>query len=88
MAFNNGIQQALKDPGENVILKRPTCEYYIEWWKLGTDERDIEAGRFRTNNLKHFVKLFGGFEDLSMVFLERCHDSRVLLDKRIGSRQV
>ena len=63
-------------------------EYYIEWWKLGTAETDIEAGQFRTNNLKHFVRLFGTFKHLTMVFLKRCHDDKVLLDKRIGSRQV
>ena len=63
-------------------------EYYIEWWKLGTDARDIEGGHFRTNNLKHFVRLFGTFKHLAMVLLKRCHDDKILYDRRIGSRQV
>ena len=65
----------------------PKYEYYMEWWKLGTAESDIEAGQFRVGNLKHFVRLFGSLKHLSMVFLKRCHDDKVLLDRRTGSRQ-
>ncbi len=66
----------------------PRYEYYIEWWKLGTNESDIEAGQFRTRNLKHFVHLFGSLKHLSMIFLRRVHDNKTLLDRRTGSRQI
>jgi len=91
MAFNprpKDNSRDLKDPGTDAVLKCPKYEYYIEWWKLGTDARDIEAGQFRTSNLKHFINLFKGYKHLSLVFLQRCHDSKILYNKRTGSTQV
>jgi hypothetical protein len=87
MAFNLGIPEIKESTGD-VLLKRPKYEYYIEWWKLGSDAKDIEAGQFRTSNLKHFITVFKGHKHLSLVFLKRCHDDRVLYDMRTGSRQV
>ncbi len=87
MAFNLSINP-VKDPGTLLPAPAAKYEYYIEWWKLGTAESDIEAGQFRTVNLKHFIKLFKSYKHLSLVFLKRCHDERVLLDRRTGSRQV
>jgi hypothetical protein len=87
MAFNLNIPE-VKQPTGDVALKLNRYEYYIEWWKLGTAETDIEAGQFRTANLKHFINVFKSYKYLSLVFLKRCHDDRVLLDRRTGSRQV
>lgn len=61
--------------------------YYIEWWKLGNDERDIEASQFHTPSLDHFIATFKSCKHLSLVFLKRCHDNKVLYDKRAGSMQ-
>lgn len=91
MAFNprpEDVSSRSKDLPPAPVSKRPKYEYFVEWWRLGTDERDIEAGQFRTSDIKHFVKMFGRFKHLSMVFLRRCHDDKVLLDRRVGSRQV
>ena len=91
MAFNprsNNDTEKPKDPGDNVLLKRPKYEYYIEWWRLGTDSQDIEAGQFRVSNIKHFVRVFIGHKHLSLVHLRRCHDDKILYDRRTGSIQV
>ena len=87
MAYNLSIPTT-KQPDGDVVLKRPKYESYIEWWKLGTNDQDIEAGQFRTSNLKHFIKMFGGHKHLSLIFLQRCHDGKILFDRRTGSIQV
>ena len=87
MAHNLSINQ-LKDPGSATIVKLPRYEYYIEWWHLGTNAADIESGQFRTSNLKHFIRVFKKHTHLSLVYLRRIHDDKVLYDKRTGARQV
>jgi cytidylate kinase len=54
-------------------------EYHIEWWANG---KDIGASLINTSNLKHFLDAFKEHRHLRLVFLKRCHDNKVLYDKR------
>jgi hypothetical protein len=63
-------------------LKTGPMELYIEWWKLGTPEADIISATFSTISVKHFCKTFGKHKHLSMIFLRRECDQKVLYDRR------
>jgi hypothetical protein len=72
-------------PTHNDTVRRQrtgAMEVYIEWWKLGTDAGDINSGTFSTISIKHFCKTFGKHKHLSMVFLRRECDQKVLYDRR------
>jgi hypothetical protein len=65
-----------------IRLKQAPGEWYIEWWKLGTPEKDINCATFSTINIKHFYKTFSKHKHLSMVFLRRECDHKVMYDRR------
>ena len=64
--------------------KTGAMKVYIEWWKLGTDAGDINSGTFSTINIKHFCKTFIKNKQLSMIFMRRECDQRVLYDRRVS----
>jgi hypothetical protein len=63
-------------------LSTGPMEVYIEWWKLGTKEGDINCGTFSTINIKHFCKTFARYKHLSMIFMRRECDQKVIYDRR------
>jgi len=65
-------------------LQAGPLEMYVEWWKLGTPASDINCGIFNTVNIRHFCKIFGQHKNLSMIFLRREIDKKVLYNRRIN----
>ena len=65
-----------------IIKRRIKREYYMEWWKYGNDEKDIDIGHFHSSNLKHFLKLFISFKKYNLIYLMRCQDEKVLWNRR------
>lgn len=63
-------------------IKQGPTEWYIEWWKLGTSSRDINCATFVSINIKHFCKVFSKHKHLSMVFLRREMDKKIMYDRR------
>jgi len=57
-------------------------EYYMEWWKHGNDEKDIDIGHFHSSNLKRFLRLFISFKKYNLIYLMRCQDKKVLWNRR------
>jgi len=57
-------------------------EYYMEWWKLGSQENDIRVGYFHSGKVKAFVKMFMNFKSYNIIYLERVHDKKVLWNRR------
>lgn len=58
--------------------------FFIQWWTIGNDEYDIESATFhlRTKFLNVFLGKFKKGDKRSIVFLKRCEDDRVLIDRR------
>jgi hypothetical protein len=63
-------------------IKMGPTEIYIEWWQLGTPATDINCATLSTINIKHFCKTFSKHKHLSMVFIRRECDQKVLYDRR------
>ena len=79
----NILMPAPKTSGDTKLrIKQGPVEWYIEWWRLGADERDITCATFKSINIKHFCKVFSKHKHLSMVFLRRQCDQKILLARR------
>ncbi len=72
-------------PGNIVNGKK--CKYYLEWWQLGTDEFEIQSGWFHTKYPTHFVNMFTRFEKYTIIYLQRCSDSVILINRRTVPQQ-
>ncbi len=59
-------------------------EFFIEWWTLGNEETNIESATFHIciKHLKQFLELFQHGHKRSILFLKRCDDNKVLIEKR------
>ena len=81
MAYNLGIDQ---QQAEAAAAPKSTNKekYRIEWWQIGTNEKDIQMGEFHSANLKHFVKVFRSSGRYTLIYLERVRDGKVLFDRR------
>jgi len=62
-------------------------KYYIEWWKIGTDNALIESGEFHTANIKNFARKFLATGKYTLVYLRREVDGKVLQDRRSTLRR-
>lgn len=88
MAYNPRRDPNSEDSKALVRFLAPTPiiknEYYMEWWRIGDQATDINTGMFRSSYIKNFVKMFMGFRRYTIVYLERCHDRKVLWNRRLG----
>ena len=75
-------KKPLKPASELEMTKGPRLEYYIEWWKVGTDHKEIETGYFHSANIRNFVKCLLSGQKYTLVYLRREKDQAVMKDAR------
>jgi hypothetical protein len=81
---NQRIKKELKNIMPEMTNK-PSVEYYMEWWKVGDNHKDIRCDNFNCRELKAFLKTFLTVER-TVIYLERVKDGRVIRDARATLR--
>jgi hypothetical protein len=75
-----------KTPLKPITTNETECgvkrEYYMEWWKIGTDHKEIETSWFHSGHIKNFLTQFLAGNKRTVIFLERVEDKKILRDVR------
>jgi len=73
-------------PDDEIItitpLKCPKHEYYLEYWEVGTDHKEIIQGHFYSAAIKNFIRVFLSGKKYTIVYLKNVDVDRVVLNRR------